>query len=179
MSVISASLDKSDGRMFVHVYTVTESFERRHVFVGLPKIVGKPDAANLTALFIESLMNDAQRSETELRRPFACIAADGAAVLLGDIDGLIARVHRQYAPLAVGNHCCAHKLQLAAKNFKKDSLLMSVVGLCASAFSFFHCSLNRKDELASIQAEFKVRDGQKNNTVAVIACSIIRVQMQL
>ena len=101
MSVISASLDESDGRMFVHVYTVTESFERRHVFVGLPKIVGKPDAENLTALFIGYLMDDAKLTKAELRQKLACIAADGAAVLQGDISGLIARVHRHYAPLAV------------------------------------------------------------------------------
>ena len=32
---------------------------------------------------------------------------------------------------------------------------MSVASLCASAYSLFHCSLNRKDELAAIQADLK------------------------
>ena len=92
---ISASLDESDGRMSVHVYTVTETFEHRHMFVGLPRIVGKPDAANLTALFHNSLTEAAELPENDLRSKLTCIAADGAAVLQGDLNGLIARVQRE------------------------------------------------------------------------------------
>lgn len=149
--VFAASLDESDGRMSIHCYIATETFEREHVFVGLPQIQCKPDASHLTPLFMSTLMSSTGLSSDAVKRKLYCIAADGAAVLQGEFSGLITRVRHEYAPFVVGNHCAAHKLQLAAKDFEKDSMLVAVMGMVQSVYTFFSNAHNRQSELLKNQ----------------------------
>jgi hypothetical protein len=141
--MIAASLDECEGRMSLHVLIIDVDFQRPHIFVGLPDITKKPDANNLTQLFVDTLVQSADCTLSEIKRKLACIAADGAAVLQGELNDLIARVKQSYAVFVVGVHCAAHKLQLAAKDFEKDSLLVAVVSLLQAGYSFFSGSLNR------------------------------------
>ena len=52
---LGASLDESEGFMFVHAYTVNSQFEREHIFIGLPRIEGKLDASCLRSYAMLSL----------------------------------------------------------------------------------------------------------------------------
>ena len=135
--MIGASLDEPDGYMSVHAYIALPDFSRRHIFVGLSSIKGKPNPENLTALFLSALKTEGGLSATDIKRKLVCIAADGARVLQGEVSGLIARMQQSHAPHAIANHCSAHKLQLAAKGFKDDGLVVAAARLCAMTYSFF------------------------------------------
>ena len=137
--------------MSVHACTVNSRFEREHVFIGLPKFEGKPDASNLCRTFLNTLATSGGLDAATLAQKLLCVAANGAAVLQGQVNGLIKRVQTTTAPHAIANHCSAHRLQLAAKDFAKDSMVQSVASLCASTYGFFFPSDYRRGLLTTVQ----------------------------
>ena len=153
--MIGASLDESDVYVSVHAYIVLPDFSRRPIFVGLPSIKGKPNAENLTALFLSALKTKGGLSAADIKRKLVCIAADGGRLLQGEVSGLIARMQQSHAPHAIANHCSAHRLQLAAKDFKDDGLVVAAAGLCAMTYSFFARSDYRQDILSDVQHEVR------------------------
>jgi hypothetical protein len=64
----AASLDESEGRMSLHAYIIGVDFQRQHIFVGLPEITQKPDANNLTQLFVDTLVQSADCTLPEIKR---------------------------------------------------------------------------------------------------------------
>jgi hypothetical protein len=148
---LGASPDESEGHMSIHMYLVDEQFERRHVFIGLPKIHGKPDGVNLSKLFIDTLSEKASLSKTDLCHKLVAIAADGACVLQGQLSGLIVRGVGECAPHAVDIWCAAHRLNLGAKDFGKQSMVVSVGGVVTGCQGFFSRSDYRCDLLNDTQ----------------------------
>lgn len=154
---VAASMDESCGLMSIHCYVVMPGFQRKHVFVGLPKIQGKPNADNLRKLFLSTLREKVGLTADIIKHRLVCIAADGASVLQGELSGLITRIKAADAPFIIANHCSAHRLQLAAKDFKDDRIVEGAAGLCFMTYNFFARSDYRQGIFEKCQKEVGVK----------------------
>ena len=56
---------------------------------------------------------------TDFANKLVAMGTDGAAVMTGRNNGVVARVRRQWAPALLGVHCCAHRLELSIADVVK------------------------------------------------------------
>lgn len=78
-------------------------------------------------------------------------ASDGASVMTGPINGVVARI-KVRVPLFLGTHCVAHRLSLAAVDASRDSrLVSSFQSLINEIYAFFSRSTVHTQHLREIE----------------------------
>lgn len=123
--------------MSVHLY-YTENWAQKSVLAGLPVIIGAPNAANLTSLLLETVGNFGDLSNEQLARKVVMMAADGASVLQGHLNGVIVRVQEEVGPFLLGMHCHAHRADLAGATISECLLMQHLISLINAAYNLFH-----------------------------------------
>ena len=83
-------------------------------------------------------------------------ASDGASVMTGRINGVIAKL-RDMCPIVAAVHCIAHKLQLAIVHASKSvDYLKEFQGVVNSIYKYYHCSAKRLGNLNKIREVFEL-----------------------
>lgn len=149
--VVAFSFDESEGETSMTMYTVSDAFDRFDHYLALISIPGRADAAALVALLMNALQSKAGMSKEEIMCKLVCIAGDGAAVIQGAQGGVIARFQRDHAPFTLPSRCSAHSLQLASQDSSDHPMIQSVFSMVSASFSFFHCSILKKNKLRKKQ----------------------------
>ena len=115
--------------------------------------VEKADAENITNAICNAVEQLGDGMTDIVKGKLVAFGSDGAAVMTGVHNGVVARVRRQLQPLMIGIHCLAHRLELAFKNVtKNDRLAGNLDRLLLNLYLFYHNSnLNR----ANLRNAFK------------------------
>lgn len=121
-SRISVTIDESTvhGRAYLIVYVrcdVSGGGDVDNVFLDLVELTEGTDADSIYTSLIESF-HQAGLDDDFLRRNLISIATDGASVLTGKTNGVIARLKREF-PKVQSIHCLAHRLELAVHDSLK------------------------------------------------------------
>jgi len=158
---LSFSLDEStdvshQSRMVLHIYALRD-WQRIPVFVGLPRVLGSPDAANLTDLAINTLKDRLKMTDQHLSSKTVMVACDGASVLQGRVNGLVQRVRQDVAPFAQPMHCMAHRVDLAAGVLDNHSLVSLISELVTGVNAYYCRSSMRSEQLQAVQAELALK----------------------
>ena len=85
----------------------------------------KADAPGIVGSITHAVDKGLNLSMRDFSQKLVAFGADGASVMMGKHNGVIARIRREMAPSLVGVHCCAHRLELAVKDVVKKHPLYS------------------------------------------------------
>jgi hypothetical protein len=86
----------------------------------LLQVLGSPTAANITALWTNSLTKVSGMTVDNLKCKVISISTDGASVMTGEHNGVVRKLRDTLAPHSVPHHCAAHRTDLAAGVLEKS-----------------------------------------------------------
>jgi hypothetical protein len=113
----------------------------------ITQITESPTAEHLTAVVTNILKGVVKLPDDQLATRLIGIATDGAAVMVGQRNGLTVSLRRTIAPWMVSIHCAAHRLNLSAGVLKRDGLVSSITAVLEAANSHFCKSPQRVNML--------------------------------
>ena len=100
-----------------------------------------PTAAALLDLLLDSLLGMIEGSDAEQRTSLASklmgLGSDGASVLTGEFNGLIAKLQQRHAPFVMAQHDAGHRTNLAAAVLDDHALFVKLRSIVSSASTFF------------------------------------------
>lgn len=134
--------------MSLHLYWCSQ-WQRRHAFVGMPKIEGAPTAETLFELCTRVLQESVGLSADDFARKLVQLACDGASVLQGSQSGLGVRL-LAIAPFLLLIHCHAHRLDLVAGTLKLHAGFEIATALSLAPVGFYARSTKRLDALKAV-----------------------------
>lgn len=76
----------------------------------------KADAPGICNSLGRAVTNGLDMPMEEFCKKLVAFGADGAAVMMGRNNGVVARIRNEMAPKIVGIHCFAHRLELAVRD---------------------------------------------------------------
>ena len=77
--------------------------------------------------------------ELELASKQVRLGSDGASVLTGEFNGLIAQLRQRHAPFVVPQHDAGHKTNLASAVLDDHALFVKLRSIVSGASTFFSC----------------------------------------
>lgn len=120
-------------------------------FIAL-KNVGKGDAATITQAILQAL---GECLGEDAKRKLVGAGTDGASVMTGRANGVVARIRREVGhPFLVGVHCAGHRLELSFKDgVSKCNMYQKVDAFLVGIYYFYRNSpLNRSNLKQSFKA---------------------------
>lgn len=149
---MSVSLDEGtsvDNKavMSVHGYIISADWLREPFFLQLAGVRGAPDAANLTGVLLTVLRSQTGLTDQQLARAVVGIGCDGASVLQGKHNGVVAQLKIGFMPWLSSSWCFAHRGQLAAGGMKDVAIVGKLTAFVHEVSNYFSASPKRADEL--------------------------------
>ena len=123
---------------------------------GLPEVkyMKNMELMNGTAETTESKITEHFNTKAISITKMAALGSDGASVMLGNKDGVAAKLQKKSKCL-IAIHCCNHRLALAARDsFKETEQMVAVEELMDNLYNFYHWSPNRSNSLHKVQEVF-------------------------
>ena len=135
VSLVEATAIDKTSWLCCHIYII-EDFKRVPVFVKLAQVTEAPSAENLLQLLQSSILGIID-GPGELASKLMGMGSDGASVLTGAYNCLMAKLRQYHAPFINAQHDAGHRTNLAAGVLDNHPLFVKLRGIVSSASTFF------------------------------------------
>ena len=99
----------------IHIYVVLD-WIRVLLLLNILKVEGQ-GADSLFGMIVSALYEEGGLSREEMGKKLICFGANGVNVFQGHHNGCTIQMHDYYAPLNLGVHCMAHKMNMSLRPY--------------------------------------------------------------
>lgn len=134
----------------IHAYVLSD-WGRQSLMIALTKLESDGATADsLTRVIMSALLVNCNLDRKALAAKLLCFGADGVAAFQGQKNGVTKQIKQEFAPFTNGQHCCAHKLQLAAQVLSETELLGTIEDVLQTTHAYFAHSPKRITEFRTL-----------------------------
>ena len=134
----------------IHAYVLC-NWGRQSLMIALSKLESDGATADsLTHVIMSALLVNSGLDPTAIASKLLCFGVDGVAAFQGHKNGVTKQIKEEFSPYANGQHCCAHKLQLAAQVLSETELMSTVEDVLQTTHAYFAHSPKRISEFCTL-----------------------------
>lgn len=133
----------------VHAYIV-KNWVRVPYLVGLKHLVDGATSDNLTVEIVKCIESGGGLDLDSIASKLLCFGADGVSAFQGAHTGVVRQLKHKFAPFLTGQHCCAHKTNLALRALSTLPLLASIEVMLRKTHAYFKHSPKRHLEFVHL-----------------------------
>ena len=150
LSADESSTIDNQSVIVIHCYVLCD-WGRQSLMIALSKMESDGATANsLTKVIMSSLLVNCGLEALAIASKLLCFRADGVAAFQGKKNGVTKQIKSEFAPFANGQHCCAHKLQLAAQVLSETELMSTAEDVLQTSHAYFAHSPKRVTEFRTL-----------------------------
>ena len=150
LSVDETSTIDNTSVIVIHAYVLCD-WGRQSLMIALSKLESDGATADsLTRVIMSALLVNSGLDPTAIASKLLCFGVDGVAAFQGHKNGVTKQIKEEFAPYANEQHCCAHKLQLAAQVLSETELMSTVEDVLQTTHAYFAHSPKRVSEFRTL-----------------------------
>ncbi len=150
LSADESSTIDNQSVIVIHCYVLCD-WGRQSLMIALSKLESDGATADsLTKVIMSALLVNCGLEASAIASKLLCFGADGVAAFQGRKNGVTTQIKGEFAPFANGQHCCAHKLQLAAQVLSETELMSTAEDVLQTSHAYFAHSPKRVSEFRTL-----------------------------